>query len=313
MSAAPLPVTPAMIEDAAARIAPWITRTPVLEVPAGRLGLDRPCVLKLESLQVTGVFKARGAFNTLLPAAVPPAGVVTASGGNHGAAVACAAHALGVPARVFVPSICPSSKLALLRRFDAEVTVGGERYADALAASRADAEESGALFVHAYDQASVIAGQGTIARELQAQASCDTILVPVGGGGLVAGIAAWQTGDVRVVAVEPETAPTLNRALAHGAPVDVEVGGVAADALGATRIGDLPFAIAREKVAASVLVADDAIRQTQALIWEELHLLVEPAGATSLAALTSGAYTPHPDERVAAILSGANAAATLAW
>jgi threonine dehydratase len=234
--------------------------------------------------------------------------VVAASGGNHGAAVAWAARRLGARAEVFVPELCPPAKLALIRRHGAKATVGGRFYADALEVSRVRAEETGALVVHAYDQPEVVAGQGTLGRELGAQApGLDTVLVAVGGGGLIGGVAAWVEDRAKVVSVEPERAPTLFRAMEEGAPVDVEVGGAAADSLGARRLGEVPFAIAREHVDERLLVSDEEIGAAQRALWRDLRVATEPGGATALAPLLSGRYVPGKGERVGVVICGANA------
>lgn len=295
-----------LIEAAARRIAGRVRETPVVAVEAGGLA-ERPVVLKLESLQHTGSFKPRGALNRILSADVPAAGVIAASGGNHGAAVAWAARALGHRAEIFVPEVASPVKVDRLRRYGASVTVTGAAYADAKAASDRRAVETGALVVHAYDQPEVVAGQGTAAREFDRQApGLETVLIAVGGGGLVAGAAAWFRGRVRVVGVEPAGAPTLHAALAAGAPVDVEVGGLAADSLGARRVGDIAFALARRFVDRVVLVEDDAIRAAQRALWEAIRVVAEPGGAAALAALASGAYRPAAGERVGVLVCGGN-------
>jgi len=293
-------------------IRPHIRRTPILEVARRDLGLEAPGVplaFKLEQLQHTGSFKARGAFANLLTRAVPKAGVAAASGGNHGAAVAYAAKTLGYPAKIFVPSISSPAKIARIRGYGADLVIGTERYPDSVAASEAWAAGAGALGVHAYDGAETIIGAGSLGLELAEQAPLDTVLVAVGGGGLIAGVAAWYAGKTRVVGVEPEGAPTLHAALAAGRPVDVGVSGVAADSLGATRIGEHVFPIALRHVERVVLVEDEAIRAAQRRLWDVLRLVVEPGGATAFAALTSGRYRPQPGERVGVILCGANTSA----
>jgi threonine dehydratase len=292
-------------------IRPHIRRTPIFDAEARSLGVEaRGLVFKLEPLQHAGSFKARGAFANLLLRQVPKAGVVAASGGNHGAAVAYAARALGVPARIFVPEISSPAKIARIKSYGAELVVGGARYADALAASEAWAEGSGALPVHAFDAPETILGAGSLALELEAQAGAlDTVMVGVGGGGLIAGIAAWYAGAARVISVEPVGAPTLHAALEAGRPVDVQVGGIAADSLGARRIGEHVFPIARAHVAKSLLVADEAIRAAQRHLWEAFRFVAEPGAAAATAALLSGVYRPAPDERVAVIVSGANTTA----
>jgi threonine dehydratase len=296
------------IEAAAARIAPYLRRTPTLALEADALGVAGQLVLKLEFLQVTGSFKPRGAFNRLLSADIPKAGVIAASGGNHGVAVAYAAHRLGVPATIFVPTIAAPAKLKRIRDSGAEVIVSGSNYAEALALSMERAKASGALVVHAYDQPEVILGQGTVGLELMAQApTLDTVLIAVGGGGLIGGIALALAGSgVRIIGVEPVLAPTLHDALAAGRPVPVEVAGVAADSLGAREVGPLAFAILQEQGVRVLLVEDDAIRTAQRVLWHELRILAEPGGATALAALLSNGYRPQPGERVGVVLCGGN-------
>jgi threonine dehydratase len=295
------------VEAAARRIAPFVRRTPVVVLEGDRGGLPHDVVLKLEGMQHSGSFKVRGAFNALLSSAVPAAGVIAASGGNHGAAVARAASALGTRAEVFVPATAPAAKQERIRRYGATVTAVGATYAEALAASVERGDRTGALRVHAYDQPEVVAGQGTVAVELSQQCpDLDTVLVAVGGGGLVAGCAAWYTDSLAVVGVEPEAAPTLHAARAAGEPVDVEVGGIAADALGARRLGTIAHEVTSRYLAGSVLVPDDAIRQAQRVLWEELRVLAEPGGATALAALLCGAYVPGPGSRVGVLVCGAN-------
>ncbi|MGR3821600.1 MAG: threonine/serine dehydratase [Salipiger marinus] len=294
------------IAAAAARIAPHVQRTPVMD---SAVLWDHPVALKLEHLQHTGSFKARGAFNTLLSLPVPEAGVVAASGGNHGAAVAYAASRLGHPARIFVPELAGPAKIALIDRCGADLTVVPGDYSNALEAARQLEAETGALQIHAYDAPATVAGQGTLLREWEEQGlEADTLLIAVGGGGLIAGALAWSSGARRIVAVEPDTAPTLHAALEAGHPVDVAVSGVAANALGARRIGDICLGLAQDHLAASVRVSDAAILEAQRTLWHSHRLLLEPAGATALAALRSGAYVPAPGERVAVLLCGANPA-----
>jgi threonine dehydratase len=278
-----------------------------MSVEAGPLGVDGSLALKLELFQHGGSFKPRGAFNRMLSADVPPAGVIAASGGNFGIAVAYAARELGHPAEVFVPETSPSAKIERLRGLDAAVGVVPGYYADALAACEERAAASGALFMHAYDQPEIVAGAGTIGPEIAEDVpSATTVLVAVGGGGLIGGIASWFRGDVRVVAVEPERCPTLTAALAAGEPVDVEVGGVAADSLGARRIGRIAFDAASSFVDGVVRLPDDAIVDAQRRLWSDLRLVAEPGGAASVAALTSGRYVPARDEHVVALVCGAN-------
>jgi threonine dehydratase len=292
-------------------IRPHIRRTPVIEVDSEDFRLDGiRLFFKLELMQHAGSFKTRGAFTNLLTREVPRAGVAAASGGNHGAAVAYAAMRLGVPARIFVPSICSPAKIAHIRGYGAELVVGGDRYADALAASQTWIAQSGALAVPAFDQRETLLGQGTVGLELQAQVpELDTLLVAVGGGGLIGGIAAWYRGQVRVVGVEPEAAPTMTRALAAGRPVDAEAGGIAADSLAPRRIGEQVYPIVQQSVERVVLVTDEAIRAAQAALWATLRVVVEPGGAATLAALLSGRYRPQPGERVGVLLCGGNTTA----
>jgi threonine dehydratase len=294
------------------QIRPYIRRTPIIAVEARDFGLDLPNVLtlKLEFMQHSGSFKARGAFTNLLSRSVPPAGVVAASGGNHGAAVAFAARRLGIPARIFVPSIASPAKLKQIAAQGAELVVGGALYADALAASEGWVAQSGALPVHAYDQEETLLGQGTIGLELEQQApELDTLLVAVGGGGLIGGIAGWYAGRIRVIGIEPEAAPTLYRALEAGAPVDAPAGGIAADSLAPRRVGSLMFPLAQRHVDRVVLVPDAAIRQAQEALWRVLRIVAEPGGAAAFAALLSGRYVPQPAERVGMLVCGANTSA----
>ena len=292
-------------------IRPHIRRTPVLAVAGADFGLDVPAIIfKLELMQHTGSFKARGAFANLLMRAVPPAGVAAASGGNHGVAVAYAAKQLGAPATIFVPSISSPAKIARICQYGAELAVGGDRYADALAASETFVARSGALAVHAFDQAETLLGQGTLALELEQQVGdLDTLLVAVGGGGLIGGIAAWYGRTVKVVAVEPEASPTMERALAAGRPVDAETGGIAADSLAPRRIGELVYPIARDTVDRVVLVDDDAIRAAQRALWDTIRVVAEPGGAAAFAALLSRRYRPDPGEHVGVVVSGGNTVA----
>ena len=300
-------ITAAAIDAAAGRIAPHIRPTPVLRLTAGEFGLPCAVVLKLELLQHTGSFKPRGAFNRMLSATLPEAGVIAASGGNHGAAVAYAARALGVRAEIFVPEATPQTKLDRIAGYGAAVMRGGAMYSEALAASRARQAATGALEVHAYDHADVLAGQGTVGREFEQDAPDVThVLVATGGGGLIGGIAAWYASRIQVISVEPEGCPGLHDALAAGRPVPAPVGGLAADALGARQVGDIMFAVARQHVAQAVLVRDDAIRAAQRALWEQFRLIAEPGGATALAALLSGAFTPPPGAVVGVLVCGGN-------
>ena len=301
------------ITAAAARIAPHIRETPLWRVPSEALGLPAgtpafEAWLKLEHLQLSGCFKARGMFNRLLSNTIPAAGVIAASGGNAGIATALAARALGVPAEVFVPKVSSPAKRARLAALGARVVIAGEVYAEALEACEARQRETGALMTHAYDQPEVVAGAGTLAREteLQLGGTPDAVLVSVGGGGLVGGIAAWFAGRTRVIALEPELAPTLYRARAAGEPVDVPVGGIAADSLGARRIGRIAWELTQQHVAAAELLTDAAIRAAQRFMWSEFKLAVEPAAALPLAALQSGIVRPRAGDRVVLVVCGAN-------
>ncbi len=287
------------------RISRDIRRTPVIEVEMP--GIAQPVTLKLECLQQTGSFKARGAMANLTALDAPTAGVTAASGGNHGLAVAWAAARRGLKAKIFVPAIASTAKVARIKATGAEVVVEGENYAAALALSEAWQAETGALALHAYDAALTIDGQGTLGLELEEQAGeADTILVAVGGGGLIGGVACWFEGGHKVVGVEPQGCPTLHAARAAGRPVEVKPSGIAADSLGASRLGELSFDICRRAVAESVLVADSDIRRAQVWLWDALRLITEPGGAAAVAALLSGAYRPQKGERVAAIVCGAN-------
>ena len=304
--------SPADISAAAERIGAHVRRTPLWVLPSRVLQLapGAPAFelwLKLEQLQVSGSFKARGMFNRLLANTIPPSGVIAASGGNAGIATAVAAHALGVAAEIYVPGVISAAKRERLAALGAKVVVAGDVYADALAACEARQRESGALMTHAYDQSEVVAGAGTLAREIELQQGVpDTVLVSVGGGGLIAGIASWFAGRSRVVALEPELAPTLFRAREMNAPVDVRVSGIAADSLGAQRIGTIAWDVTQRHVAAAHLLDDAAIRAAQRWLWSELRLAVEPAAALGLAALQTGAVRPADGEKVCLILCGAN-------
>lgn len=292
-------------------IRPHVRRTPQVQADLADFGLPAaPVTFKLELLQHSGSFKARGAFANLLLRRVPATGVVAASGGNHGAAVAYAAQQLGVPATIFVPDITSPAKAERIRFYGAKLVIAGSRYADALAASEAHVAQTGAMAVHAYDQPETLLGQGSVGLELEQDApDIDTLLVAVGGGGLIGGIAAWTQSRTRIVAVEPEQSPTLHTALAAGAPVDAPAGGLAADSLAPRRVGELMFPIARAHVERVVLVSDDAIRQAQAALWLRLRLVAEPGGAAAFAALLSGRYRPSSGERVAVLICGANTTA----
>lgn len=287
------------------RIRHAVRRTPVIDVEMP--GIAAAVALKLECLQHTGSFKARGAMANLTAVDVPPAGVTAASGGNHGLAVAWAAARYGVAAKIFVPAISSPAKIARIRATGAEVVVEGDNYAASLALCQAWTAESGALAIHAYDAPLTIDGQGTLALELEDQVpDAGTVLVAVGGGGLIGGVAAWCDGGRKVVGIEPEGCPTLHAALAAGEPVEVTPSGIAADSLGASRIGALSFAIARRAVDSVRLVCDSDIREAQAWLWDAVRIVSEPGGAAAVAALLSGAYRPDGSERVAAIVCGAN-------
>jgi len=301
----------ASIAAAHGLIRPYIRRTPVIEVDGAEFGLGAwRAFLKLEFTQHAGSFKARGAFANLLLREVPAAGVVAASGGNHGVAVAFAAMRLGKPARIFVPSIASPAKMARIRDCGAELVVGGERYADALAASEEWTRASGAMRVHAFDQRETLLGQGSVALEFQEQVpELDTLLVAVGGGGLIGGIAAWYAGAVRIIGVEPEAAPTLSRALACGRPVDADAGGIAADSLAPKQVGALMFPIAQRYVERVILVTDEAIQAAQQILWDTLRIVTEPGGAAACAALLLGQYQPRAAERVGVLLCGGNTTA----
>lgn len=293
------------IELAAARIAPYVRRTPVMDVCVPRV--LRPVMLKLELLQHAGSFKPRGAFNNLIGAKPGPGGVAAASGSNHGAAVAYAAQVLGFPAHIFVPEIASPAKVKRIASYGATVHQHGAVYSEALALCETHIAETGAIGVHAYDSVATLAGQGTLAHELQKQAPyLDTLLVAVGGGGLIGGIAAWYQGRVKVVGVEPETSACLNAALAAGRPVDVTPSGIATDSLWARSAGTLMFPIAQRFVDHVALVSDDDIRAAQRWLWNSVQLVTEPGGATAFAALLAGAYLPAPSERVGVVICGAN-------
>jgi len=300
-------ITAMDVERAAARIAGRVRHTPVITLSEGDLGLSCPATLKLELLQHSGSFKPRGAFNRMLSAELPAAGVIAASGGNHGAAVAYAAQELGVPAEIYVPELTPKMKLDRIASYGAKVVRTGATYAEAFQASQAQQAETGALQVHAYDHQDVLAGQGTVGQEFEADAPGLThLLVAVGGGGLIGGIAAWFGERVQVIAVEPELCPALHDALARGAPTEAPVGGVAADSLGARQVGGLMFDVARRHIRTAVLVPDEAIRAAQHAVWDRLRLVAEPGGATALAALLSGAWRPPAGARVGVLVCGAN-------
>lgn len=299
------------IAHCAKLIRPYIRRTPVIEIDAADFGLkSNKLYLKLELLQHSGSFKARGAFTNLVSRSVPAAGVVAASGGNHGAAVAYAARALKLPAKIFVPSISSPAKVKLIRRYGADLVIEGDRYDDALAASEAWVKQAGAMPVHAFDQEETILGQGTVGMEIDEQAPpIDSLLVSVGGGGLIAGIAAWYASRIKIVGVEPFASPTLTKALAAGHPTDAETGGLASDSLAPRRVGERVFPIVKDHVHSVVLVADDAIVECQRALWHVLRIVAEPGGAAALAAVLSGAYKPAIGERIGVIISGGNTTA----
>ena len=305
-------ITGSEVRAAAARIAGHVRVTPLIEADERAFPPAAKVWLKLEQLQHTGSFKVRGAFNRILSAAeqggLPAAGVVAASGGNAGLAVAYAAARYGLPARVYVPAAAPPVKVARLREYGAEVVLGGDKYADAYEAAVKSAARTGALFCHAYDQPEICAGQGTLGLELleQADGEVDTVLVAVGGGGLLAGVAAATEGRASVTGVEPAAIPTLNAALAAGQPTGVAVSGVATDSLGASRLGDIAYAVAARTGVRSVLVSDDDIIAARKRLWEHYRLAAEHGGVTALAALIAGAYQPAEGERVAVVICGAN-------
>jgi threonine dehydratase len=288
-----------------------IRRTPVIGVDGGDFGLAGvTIVLKLELLQHSGSFKTRGAMTNLLARNVPPIGVVAASGGNHGAAVAFAAHRLGIPARIFVPKVSSTSKIERIRGYGAELVISGDRYADSLVASREWAAKSGAMEIHAYDQIETLLGQATVGLEIEEQdPDLDSLLVAVGGGGLIGGIAAWYAGRLKIIGVEPEAAPTLTMALEAGCCVDAPAGGIAADSLAPKRVGDLMFPIAQSYIDRVVLVPDEAIEQAQEALWRVLRIAAEPGGAAAFAALLSGKHQPKAGERVGVVVCGGNTTA----
>jgi threonine dehydratase len=295
---------------AASRIGGHVRRTPVVRIAGGELGADRaaaPIALKLELLQHAGSFKPRGAFNRMLSTTAPAAGVIAASGGNHGAAVALAARQLGLRAEIFVPAPTPAAKVSRIASYGAQVVQVGATYAEALAACQERQRATGALEVHAYDHPDVVAGQGTVGREFELDAPELThVLVAAGGGGLIGGVAAWYAGSATVISVEPVGCPALHDALLAGEPVPAPVGGLAADSLGARQVGAVMFPIARSYVSQAVLVPDTAIKSAQAWLWETLRIIAEPGGATALAALLSGRFRPPPDARVGVVVCGGN-------
>jgi threonine dehydratase len=295
------------VDAARERIDGYVRRTPVLELGSGAFGLGGRVTLKLELTQHTGSFKPRGAFNKLLSSEIPDVGVIAASGGNFGLAVAYAARTLGHRAEIFVPSNSPKVKADGIRALGADVTVVDGYYDEALDASRARAESSGSLVLHAYDQPEIVAGQGTVGVELSEQVpDADTVLVAIGGGGLIGGIGAWYEDRTRVIGVEPETSTSMTSALAAGGPVDVTYGGYAADSLGTKRAGEIAFEIVSKHVERVALVSGDQILEAQRRLWQEVRIFAEPGGAAALAALLSGAYVPQPTEHVAVVVCGAN-------
>jgi len=304
-------ITPDRIVAAHQLIRPHIRRTPIVDASGADFGIDPiDLVFKLESLQHSGSFKARGAFTNLLSRTIPAAGVVAASGGNHGAAIAFAAMKLGIPARIFVPTVASSEKTERIRRYGAHLVITGDRYADALAASDAWAAQSGALRIHAYDQVETLLGQGTVGLELEDQApNLDTLLVAVGGGGLIGGVAAWYSGRIKIIGVEPQAAPTLALALEAGHPVDSPAGGIAADSLAPKRVGELMFPIAQTYAPSGLLVSDREIQEAQEALWRVVRIVSEPGGAAALAALLSRRYRPAPGERVGVLVCGGNTSA----
>jgi threonine dehydratase len=301
-------ITRTQIQSIEPLIRPYIRRTPVLEVDGADFGLDSiTIVFKLELFQHGGSFKARGAFTNLLTREIPKAGVVAASGGNHGVAVAYAAMKLGQPATIFVPSVASPAKVERIRRYGAELVIAGDRYADALEASHEWTERTGALPVHAYEANETMLGQGTLGLELEEQSpNLDSLLVAVGGGGLIGGVAAWYENRTKIFSVEPELAPTLQLALAAGRPVDSPAGGIAADSLAPRQVGQLMFPIAQEYVQEALLVTDDEIVKSQQKLWETMRIAAEPGGAAAFAALLSGRYRPEPGERVGVVVCGGN-------
>jgi threonine dehydratase len=304
-------VNRAVIEANLPLIRPYVRQTPVIWIEGSDFGIScGSLACKLEFLQHAGSFKTRGAFTNLLTRKIPDAGVVAASGGNHGAAVAYAAGKLDIRATIFIPTVASSAKVARIRSYGAELVITGERYSDALAASQEWANSSGALPIHAYDQPETLIGQGSVGLEFERQApDLDTLLVAVGGGGLIAGIAAWYAGRVKLIGVEPEAAPTLTRALAAGRPVDAEAGGIAADSLAPKRVGELVYPLLDAHLHSALLVTDSAIEQAQQALWDVMRIAAEPGGAAAFSALLSRRYQPAPGERVGVLICGANTTA----
>jgi threonine dehydratase len=304
-------VNPQVISSIEPMIRPYVRHTPVITIDRSELGLPAgPLVLKLEQLQHSGSFKARGAFANLLLRDVPPAGVVAASGGNHGAAVAYAAQALGIPAKIFVPEVSSPAKIARIRGYGADLVLVGDTYDEALAASKDWIATSGAMPIHAFDQVETMLGAGTVGLELASQAPEAThVMAGVGGGGLLGGITAWYSGSVRITGAEPVDAPTLTEALRAGGPVDAKTGSIAVDSLAPRRIGDLAFGVFTAYAAGSVLVTDDEIRTAQRLLWDRMRVVAEPGGSAALAAVLAGRVPVSPDETLAVVISGANTTA----
>lgn len=302
------PIAREEIKELYAQLSRHVRRTPVVSVNAAEFGLDAADVtFKLESLQHTGSFKARGAIANLLRRTVPKAGVVAASGGNHGVAVAFAANKFHVSARIYVPTVASVTKIERIRKYGADLVVGGERYADALIESQKWATQTGAIPIHAYDQRETMLGQATVGLEFEEQApDLDTLLVAVGGGGLIGGIASWYSGKIRIIGVEPDKAPTLTRALEAGNPVDTEAGSIAADSLAPKRVGEMMLPVAQKYVERVILVTDDEIRAGQQTLWNELRIAAEPGGAAAFAALLSRKYKPVNSERVGILICGGN-------
>ena len=301
------PVTPEAVRAAYAKISSFIRKTPVMTLPRGAFGLDAEVGLKLELLQHAGSFKPRGAFFNLVSRKFPEAGVAAASGGNHGAAVAYAAQQFGAKARIFVPEISSPAKVSAIRRFGAEAVVGGARYYDALDACNAYVAASGAMAISAFDSIETISGQGTLALEWEEQSGTpDTVLIAVGGGGLISGVASWWGKRVKIVGVEPEGSRALHAALAAGGPTDVDVDSVAADSLGAKNVGPLIYSVCAPAIDHVALVKDDAIVEAQRVLWRDFRIAAEPGGAAAFAALLSGAYMPKAGEKVGVLLCGGN-------
>jgi threonine dehydratase len=302
------PVTREEIRELYPHLAPHVRRTPAVFVNGAEFGFEpMSLVLKLELLQHTGSFKTRGAITNLLTRTVPKAGVVAASGGNHGVAVAFAAGKFRVSAKIYVPTVASTAKIDRIRGYGAELVIAGERYADALAESERWAAQSGAMAIHAYDQRETVLGQGSVGLELEEQApDLDTLLVAVGGGGLIGGIAAWYAGRIRIIGIEPEKAPTLTRALEAGRPVDAEAGGIAADSLAPRRVGELTFPLAQKYVERVLLVSEGEMQKAQQVLWKEMRIAAEPGGAATFAALLSKKYKPVSTERVGVVVCGGN-------